>query len=160
MLWCLADLLCESLSHLFNMRLSTCIFPTAWKRATEIPLYKGEGPATSLNNYRPISLLHPISRVFEQRLASSLNRYPNQNSLFTRSQFAYMPRKSATDQLLILKHRMAQIIDEGEKFRGAFLDFKKAFDRVYHPTSLLRLSRVINVPRATPGSRAVSALIP
>ena len=136
----MADLLCESLSYLFNFSLSKSQFPTARKSATVIPLFKGKGSASLLTNNRPISLLHPISRLFESRIAHHLNSYLHQHCIISPSQFAYVPQRSATDQLILLTHHNARLSDRGQKFDCAFLDFQKAFDKVHHPTLLSHMN--------------------
>ena len=136
----MAGLLCESLSFLFNLSLSTSCFPNSWKLASVTPLYKGKGSASSPTNYRPISLLHPVSRLFEYRIALSLSSFLHRNKLISPSQFAYVPQRSATDQLILLTHQMARISDKHNRYDCAFLDFRKAFDKVHHPTLIERLS--------------------
>eukprot|EP00117_Sycon_ciliatum_P009244 scpid23536/ scgid11615/ RNA-directed DNA polymerase from mobile element jockey; Reverse transcriptase len=144
----MADLVCESLSYLFNSSLSIISqFPTAWKSATVIPLFKGKGSASLPTNYRPISLLHPISRLFESRIAHHLNSYLNRHCIISPSQFAYVPQRSATDQLILLTHQIARLSDRGQRFDCAFLDFQKAFDKVHHPT-LLRHMNAFMAPEA------------
>ena len=135
----MADLLCKPLSCLFNSSLSTSQFPTAWKSATVIPL-KGKGSASLPTNYRPISLLHSISRLFESRIAHHLNSYLHRHCIISPSQFAYVPQRSATDQLILLTNHIARLSDRGQKFDCAFLDFQKAFDKVHHPTLLSHMN--------------------
>ena len=126
----MADLLCESLSFLFNLSISsTSCFPNS----SVTPLYKGKGSASSPTNYRPISLLHPISRLFEYRIALSLSSFLHRNTLTSPSRFAYVPQRSATDQLILLTHQMARVSDKNNRYHCAFLDFRKAFDKVHHP---------------------------
>ena len=57
---CISVFLCE----LFNACVQIGFFPSALKLAKVIPIYKGEDHC-SPNNYRPISLLSPISKIFE-----------------------------------------------------------------------------------------------
>ena len=128
----LADLLCESLSWIFNLSIASCTFPEQWKIAKVIPIFKNRGKSSDPGNYRPISLLHPVARIFESRLADSLKNYLTTNNILTPHQFAYMPQRSATDQLLLLTHHMATIKDKRGNYDCVFLDFRKAFDRVDH----------------------------
>ena len=140
----LADVLCTSLSYIFNLSLSEAQFPTAWKNAKIVPIYKNKGSSGDCANYRPISLLHPISRIFEYRLSCSLTSYLVKNKIISTQQFAYLPQKSCTDQLLLLVHDMAEALDCRGHFSTAFLDFKKAFDRVDHRVLINALSRFTN----------------
>lgn len=59
------------LSHLFNIALSSGIFPRAFKRAIVHPVFKS-GDRDSVSNYRPISVLTVLSKIFEKVLNSRL----------------------------------------------------------------------------------------
>ena len=139
----LADLICGSLSYLFNRSLHTSTFPSSWKATTVIPLFKNRGSTSSPSNYRPISLLHPVSRIFERRLAAELTEFLSQNDRIHVNQFAYVPQRSTTDQLILLTHQMAQVSDAGGHFDCAFLDFTKAFDKVHHETLIKILNSIM-----------------
>ena len=103
-------------------------------------MYKRKGSARLPTNYRPISLLHPISRIFEHRIALCLSNFLVQNNILSTFQFAYVPERSATDQLLLLTHQMARVADKNMKFDCVFLDFTKAFDKVHHASLISNLS--------------------
>ena len=59
-----ADLISVSLCDLFNKSLLSGIFPSDWKCARVTPLFK-QGEASDLNNYRPISVISVLAKVFE-----------------------------------------------------------------------------------------------
>ena len=59
------SILAEPLSQLFNLSLSTGIFPDQWKIARIAPIYK-DGKSDNRSNYRAISVLPVISRLFEK----------------------------------------------------------------------------------------------
>ena len=67
---CISVFLCE----LFNACVQIGFFPSALKLAKVIPIYKGEDHC-SPNNYRPISLLSPISKIFEILISIRLNSF-------------------------------------------------------------------------------------
>ena len=58
------DLLAESLTHMFNQFLMTGIFPDEWKSARVTPLYKNSGKRSDPTNYRPISVIPVVAKVF------------------------------------------------------------------------------------------------
>ena len=62
---CTVDVITPSLVHLFNFSLKSQTFPKAWKHAVIVPIYKNKGDPRHVNNYRPISLLPSISKIFE-----------------------------------------------------------------------------------------------
>ncbi len=53
------------LCDLFNTSLSSSHYPESWKEANVSPLFKS-GDRSIVNNYRPISLLSTIGKVFEK----------------------------------------------------------------------------------------------
>ena len=59
-----SDVICVHLTCFFNLCLNEGIFPFIWKTATVTPMYK-KGNASLCNNYRPISLLSCVGKVFE-----------------------------------------------------------------------------------------------
>ena len=72
----LAPVLCR----LFNMSLNSGKFPKLWKRANVIPLFKKNDKA-SISNYRPVSLLSSVGKVFEKLVFNKLFDYFQRNFL-------------------------------------------------------------------------------
>ena len=62
---CVADEVAKPLSAIINMSLSHGIFPDELKIAKVVPIYKKESPE-SFGNYRPVSVLPCISKIFER----------------------------------------------------------------------------------------------
>ena len=60
-----ADVIAPSLTYIFNLSLSTGIFVDDWKNARVTPIHK-DGSKLVMGNYRPISVLPIISKIFEQ----------------------------------------------------------------------------------------------
>ena len=70
-----ADELKAPITNLFNLCLESGKIPSDWKIALVRPLYKGKGCKQDVDNYRPISLLSPVSKVFESLIASTQALY-------------------------------------------------------------------------------------
>ena len=66
-------------TDLFNLCLLTGTVPDEWKVAFLTPIYKGKGSKSVLDNYRPISILSPISKVFENLLSIQLRCFFESN---------------------------------------------------------------------------------
>ncbi len=60
------------LTCILNTSLVTGVFPTAWKHAIVVPIYK-YGDTENVNNYRAISLLPVISKILEKNSCKSVN---------------------------------------------------------------------------------------
>ena len=70
-----APFLSNSLSYLFNLSLNTATFPTAWKEAVVVPIFKNRGSPQDPCNYRPVSLLPAIGKVFDEIQSAWLLKY-------------------------------------------------------------------------------------
>ena len=104
-------------------------------------MYKEKGCPTHPTNWRPISLLPCIAKLFEKIVAKQLQAYLTIKQKICSQQYAYVKEKSATDQLIILTQQMADYIDERLNFDLVSLDFCKAFDSVSHSTLLRQVSK-------------------
>ena len=74
--------LSEPLARLFNLSLAQGIFPSCWKIANVIPIFKKENKH-SVSNYRPVSLLSCLSKVMEKAVHSHLYNHLNDLNLLT-----------------------------------------------------------------------------
>ena len=83
----------KPLAHVINLSLSTSTFPTEWKEAKVTPLFKS-GNRTSVENYRPISILPVVSKIAEKIVQMQLTEYLEDNKLLTDFQFGYRKHSS------------------------------------------------------------------
>ncbi len=77
-----------SLAYIFNNSLQTSTFPDAWKVAKVTPIFKS-GDKNNENNYRPISVLPVISRLFEKIVYNQLYNYLNESLLLSPEQSGF-----------------------------------------------------------------------
>ena len=136
-----ATVLSQHMSDIFNCSLSKSYFPDKWKAANVIPVYK-KGEKTDPSNYRPISLLSCVSKVFEKCVFKHFYNYLNTNSLITSVQSGFTPGDSAVYQLIDLYDQFARALDNGKEVIAIFCDISKAFDRVWHTGLLFKLRRM------------------
>ena len=71
------------------------MFPNCLKIARVIPLFKS-GDSTNLNNYRPISILSIISKIFERIVHTQLISFLNRFKLLSPSQFGFRKKFSTS----------------------------------------------------------------
>ena len=70
--------ICGSVLHkLINDSIKDCVFPDKLKLADITPVFK-KGDATDIKNYRPISVLPPVSKIFEKLLYTQISTYIEQ----------------------------------------------------------------------------------
>ena len=85
-----------SVCHILNLSLQSNKFPTKWKIAKVIPLYKGKGSKHDPKNYRPVAILPILSKVLERAMFQQLVTYMDSNKLFNPNHHAYRSFHSTT----------------------------------------------------------------
>ena len=104
-----------------------------WKTASVVPIFKNQRDRASPLNYRPISLLNIISKVFESLINKSLVSHLESNGLFSDAQYGFRSKRSTADLLTVITERISASMDKNGEARLVALDISKAFDRVWHP---------------------------
>ena len=127
------------LCYLFNLSISTSVYPDAWKKAVVFPLYKHKGDRQSLSAYRPISLLSAVSKVFGRVVKKQLLKFCTDNLIIPDEQFGFLPGRSTVWQLLSILETWQEALDSGHVVHALFVDVAKAFDRVNHELLLAKL---------------------
>ena len=130
--------LAQPLAALINNCISSGIFPDKLKIASVIPLHKG-GSKEDPNNYRPISILPTLSKIFERHIANQLNKYFLKANILHDRQSGFRQHHSCQTALINLVDSWLTAVDEGNVIGTVFLDFKKAFDMVDHNILLHKL---------------------
>ena len=72
-----------SVCHIINLSLQSNKFPTKWKIAKVVPLYKGKGNKLDPKNYRPVAILPILSKVLERAMFRQLVSYMDDNNLYS-----------------------------------------------------------------------------
>ena len=125
------------LCNLFNSSLRSNKFPSLWKKANVVPIFK-KGDASNPQNYRPISLLSVLGKVFERIVFKRLYNHLTTNNILSVAQSGFRPCDSTTNQLIDIYCIFCKAIDEGKEIRSVFCDISKAFDRVWHKGLLFK----------------------
>ena len=132
------DAIYDSLLHIFNLVLSTGIFPDDLKLAKIIPIHK-EGDKAECGNYRPISVIPIVAKILEKIIYDQLSSYINDNDIICKQQFGFRPNHSTETALLKCTDQWLHNMDKGMANGVLFLDLKKAFDTVDHSILLQKL---------------------
>ena len=132
-----ALLIAKPLSMLYNMSLSTGIFPSKFKEAHIKPAFKKKGSPSDYTCYRPISMLSAISKVFEKIVYQKIYAHLTEHSLLTEKQSGYRQHHSTELQLHYLTHIYSSL-DRGNNFTAIYLDIAKYFDKIWHKGLLFK----------------------
>ncbi|GFU51735.1 RNA-directed DNA polymerase from mobile element jockey [Trichonephila clavipes] len=127
---------------LINQLFKNNYFPNSWKTAVVIPILKPEKDSALPTNYRPISLLSCLSKVYEFVLLQRLNQHCTAANFIIPQQCGFRPKCSTVHQLL----RVTELIHSGFAKHEAtgilFLDIAKAFHKIWHDGLLIKLIRL------------------
>ncbi|XP_075162960.1 uncharacterized protein LOC142235586 [Haematobia irritans] len=126
------------ITHLFNMILTTGNYPSAWKYAKIIPT-----PKTS-DEYRPISILPFLSKVFERIIHNQISKYLNEENLLSSRQSGFRPKHSCITALIDVTEEIRSKLDDGLLSCLVLLDHSKAFDCVDHKRLCAKLLILYN----------------
>ena len=127
-----SSIIAPSLTFIFNLSLSYGIFIDDWKNARVCPVYKGND-RRDMGNYRPISILPIISKVFEKEVFQQLYHYLKVNSILSKFQSGFRSRLHSTVSASIqMCDDWLDNMDKGRLTGVVFLDIRKAFDSVDH----------------------------
>ena len=122
----------RSLTDLYNMSLMTGIVPNDWKFARVTPIYKGNGDINDPGNYRPISVISHVAKVFEKQVHCQLTEYLNEYDFITIDQSAYRKCHSTITCLHTTIDELLQNGEDGLVTGVVFLDISKCFDTIDH----------------------------
>ena len=124
-----ASELCIPLTIIFNISLSRGEYPSLFKRANVVPVFKS-GDRCHANNYRPISLLPLFSKVFEKVVLTSIQSHVY--SAISNHQHGFIPGRSTATNLILYTDFISKEINSGRQVDAVYLDFSKVFDSVDH----------------------------
>ena len=115
------------------------VVPRGWREANVLALFKGDGDESSADNYRPISLTSTIARVVEHLIQGRL--LPLLDAGLCLWQSGFRPGRSCLEQVSAIVERVRAATGGRGELPVAFLDIRKAFDRVWHRGLLFKLYR-------------------
>ena len=132
------EALAPSITHMFNLSLSTGVFPACWKNANICPVFK-KGQRQNIRNYRPISLLPVLSKCLERCVYNLIigQILPQLHPL----QHGFMAGRSTATQLLLVYDEISRIVDNRGQVDVTYLDLAKAFDSVSHRLLIRKLKQ-------------------
>ena len=132
-----ADVCSFAIKNCFNTSLSSSSFPSELKRASITPVYKKDD-ATCVENYRPISILPTVSKVFEKLMAEQL--IPFLQARFSKLLCGFRKAHSTQHALLRLLNRWQKALDDSNIVGTVLMDLSKAYDCLPHDLLIAKLA--------------------
>ena len=119
------------LTNLFNHILNTGHYPQQWSTGILTPVHKG-GSRYDPQNYRGITVLNCIGKIFTSILNSRITDWAEERSLIPESQFGFRKYRSMLDCIFILNTAIEVSMSQKKQLYVCYIDFKKAFDSINH----------------------------
>lgn len=121
------DQIAEPVSHLINLAFETGVFPDQLKVGRITPVYKKNNHAC-LKNYRPVTVLNILSKVFERVFYERIVLFLNRNSVLSPFQYGFRAGRSTEGAACTLIGKVLKDLDDGRCVAGLFFDLSRAFD--------------------------------
>lgn len=133
---------------LFNNCLNLCYFPEKWKIAQISPIRKPNKSPIYIANYRPISLLPCLGKLFEKIINQWLTVEIDKLSIIPDSQFGFRPHHSTIHAVLTFREDIIKALANKHFTVACLLDVEKAFDTVWTKGLIWKLRIKFNISEA------------
>jgi hypothetical protein len=116
---------------LFNFILDSGILPDSWLIGCIKPIFKNKESKLNPANYRPITILSCLGKVFTAVLNNRINEFLADNNLLNENQAGFRSGYSTSDHIFTLHFLIEKLRSEKKKLLCSFIDFSAAFDSVW-----------------------------
>ena len=117
------------LCKIYNKIYESGVYPEQWTKSIIVPIYK-KGDRTNPANYRGISLINSMSKIFSLCLRNRLNHWCETEQVLNDSQFGFRDKRSTVDCVFILNSIIQKVLSNNKKLYCAFIDYKSCFDTI------------------------------
>lgn len=135
----IVETIAEPLAQLFNQSVTTGVFPDLLKTAVVTCIHK-KGDKNIPSNYRPISILPAVSKIFETLIKNRIMDYITHRQILTEHQHGFRRGKTTVTAMTSMLNEISEAFDSGEFAQVAFCDLSKAFDTISHNILLDKLN--------------------
>ena len=137
----IGDIIAKPISKLINQSITEANFPKILKEAKVVPIHK-KGSKLEVANYRPISLLPALSKIWEKIINTQLTERMNDLEVISDTQFGFRKNHNTTNAV----QRLVQEVNEAKRNNkvcaAVFIDITKAFDCCRHDIILNKLNNI------------------
>ena len=130
------------IQSLFNVSLTLGYFPSKWKSATIKMIPKSGKDKQEAKNWRPISLLSCLGKLYERTVTARLSSYLEKNKLLSSSQSGFRKNRMAAEQLFRLSEDSHSNMKKKGVTAALFLDAEAAFDQAWHDAIRYKLHKL------------------
>ena len=134
------DTLLPCLHLLFNNVFNSGHFPSIWSKGCIVPVFK-KGDINDPNNYRGISLVSCMGKLFTSILNQRLVEFDKSYNKITDAQFGFRKNMSTVDAIFVLQALINRTLKNKKRLYCCFVDYKKAFDFVNRQNLWYKLIR-------------------
>ena len=135
-------ILAGTLTEMFNGCLTSGIYPNCLKIGKIVPIFK-EGDIVDPSDYRPISLLPVLGKIFERLIFKRAQSYVDNFNIIRNTQLGFRSKRSTFDAILTLLEEVSTSLSNKKlTVQNTFSDLTKAFDTVDHSNLLIKLQHM------------------
>ena len=127
------------LAELSNKFPKQSCFPDCWEVSSVVLVIKNAEKRSTVKNYRTISLLSVVSKVFEKLVNNKIVDHLEKCGFFSDFQYGFRSSRSTDDLLTVVSNRIARAFNRSGATQVVPLDISKVFDRVWHAGLLHKL---------------------
>ena len=127
----IAEEILPALNKLFNLIYNSGQYPSNWRQALIVPIFKKKGDHDDPNCYRGIALISCLAKLFNNILNERLTNFLKKNKVISEFQIGFSKKARTADHMFVLRHLIDSHVKQNRKqIFAAFIDFEKAFDTV------------------------------
>lgn len=124
------NLLCSPLAQLFNAVLVTGCYPQAWCTVALVPVPKPKGNPDCFDDHRGIAVGSAVSKLYSMVMMKRMDSWAESRHLRADGQAGFRLGRSTVDNAFVLNHIVEKYAFAKKPIFAAFIDFRKAYDRI------------------------------
>ena len=126
-------------TNLFNTVLMSGEIPETWTTGIIVPIFKKKGDPRDPSNYRGVTLVSVLGKIFTKMLNDRLEKFSNLNEILLPNQAGFRKGHSTVDQVYVLQTLIELCIKQKRRLFIAWVDYAKAFDTVWRQALWFKL---------------------
>ena len=135
----------ELLAKFINVVWEREIIPDSWGTGLIVPIFKGKGSVNEARNYRGVTLLNTIIKIYTGVIGDRLTKWAIERNVLVGEQAGFRKGFSTVDNAFVLNYMVERELQKGGTLNACFIDFQKAFDSVNREILWIKM-RQLRVP--------------